>query len=81
MMPLQPRVQAAAALRQIAFRLRASQALYVAAKLNIADHLAQGPLDADELSKVAEVDAAAIGRVMRALCSLDVFAQSTTGRF
>jgi hypothetical protein len=61
--------------------LRASQALYVAAKLNIADHLAQGPLDADELSKVAEVDAAAISRVMRALCSLDVFAQSPTGRF
>jgi len=80
-MPLQPRVQAAAALRQIAFRLRASQALYVAAKLNIADHLAQGPMDADELSKAAEVDAAAIGRVMRALCSLDVFAQSPTGRF
>jgi len=80
-MPLQPRAQAAAALRQIAFGLRASQALYVAAKLNIADHLAQGPLDADELSKVAEVDAAALGRVKRALCSLDVFAQSPTGKF
>jgi hypothetical protein len=80
-MPLQSRAQAAAALRQIAFGLRASQALYVAAKLNIADHLAQGPLDADELSKVAEVDAAALGRVMRALCSLDVFAQSPTGKF
>jgi hypothetical protein len=80
-MPLQPRAQAAAALRQIVIGLRASQALYVAAKLNVADHLAQGPLDADELSKVAEVDAAAIGRVMRALCSLDVFAQSPTGKF
>jgi O-methyltransferase domain/Dimerisation domain len=80
-MPLQPRAQAAAALRQIALGLRASQALYVAAKLNIADHLAQGPLDADKLSKVAEVDAAAVGRVMRALCSLDVFAQSPTGKF
>lgn len=44
-MPLQPRAQAVAALRQIAFGLRASQALYVAAKLNVADHLAQGPLD------------------------------------
>ena len=80
-MPIQPRAQAAAALRQIALGLRASQALYVAAKLNIADYLAQGPLDADELSKVAEVDPAALGRVMRALCSLDVFAQSPTGKF
>ena len=80
-MPLPPRDQAAAALRQIALGLRASQALYVAAKLNIADYLAQASLDADELSKVAEVDAAALGRVMRALCSLDVFAQSPTGKF
>lgn len=80
-MPLRPRAQAAAALRQIAFGMRASQALYVAAKLNIADHLAQGPLDANELSRVAEVDAAALGRVMRALCSLDVFAESSTAKF
>jgi hypothetical protein len=80
-MPLQPPAQAAAALRQIAFGLRASQALYVAAKLKVADHLAQGPLDAEELSKATEVDAAALGRVMRALCSLDVFAQSPTGKF
>jgi hypothetical protein len=61
--------------------LRASQALYVAAKLNVADHLAQGPLDAEELSRATEVDAAALGRVMRALCSLDVFAESPTGKF
>jgi len=80
-MPLQPRAQAAAALRQIAFGLRASQALYVAAKLNVADHLAQGPLDAEELSNATEADAAALGRVMRALCSLDVFVESSTGKF
>jgi hypothetical protein len=80
-MPLQPRAQAAAALRQIAFGLRASQALYVAAKLNVADHLVHGPLDAEELSKAAEVDTAALGRVMRALCSLDVFAESSAGKF
>jgi hypothetical protein len=77
----QARAQAAAALRQVAFGLRASQALYVAARLNVADHLAQGPLDAEELSKATEVDAAALGRVMRALCSLDVFAESSTGKF
>ncbi len=80
-MPLQPRAQAAAALRQIASGMRAAQALYVAAKLNVADHLAQGPLDAEELSRATEVDAAALGRVMRALFSLHVFAESPTGKF
>jgi hypothetical protein len=80
-MPIQPRAQAAAALRQIAFGLRASQALYVAAKLKVADHLAQRPLDAEELSRATNVDAAALARVMRALCSLNVFAESRTGEF
>src|SRR6266446_883830 len=80
-MPIQPRAQAAAALRQIASGLRASQALYVAAKLKVADYLAQGLLDAEELSKDTKVDAAALSRVMRALCSLNVFAESPTGEF
>ena len=74
-------VQAAAALRQIAFGMRASQALLVAAKLNVADHLARGPLNADELSKATQVDSGALRRVMRALCSLGVFAESSTGLF
>lgn len=73
-MSLHPRAQAAAALRQIAYGLRESQALYVAAQLKVADHLVDRPLNAEELSNVTEVDAAALGRVMRALCSLDVFA-------
>jgi hypothetical protein len=81
MLSPQPRAQAAGALRQIAYGLRASQALYVAAKLNVADHLARGPLDAEELSNATVVDAAALGRVMRALCSLGVFAESPTGKF
>jgi O-methyltransferase domain/Dimerisation domain len=80
-MPFPPRAQAAAALRQIAFGLRASQALYVAAKLNVADHLAQGPLDAEELSRSTEADAAALRRVMRTLCSLGVFAEFPSGKF
>lgn len=80
-MSIQARAQAAATLRQIAFGLRASQTLYVAAKLNVADHLAQGPLDAEELSRATNVDAAALRRVMRALCSLNVFAESPAGEF
>lgn len=80
-MPTQSRAQAAAALRQIAFGLRASQALYVAAKLNVADLLAEKPMNADELSSVTHADSTALRRVTRALCSLDVFAESGTGEF
>jgi hypothetical protein len=61
--------------------MRASQALLVAAKLNVADHLAREPLNADELSKATQVDSGALRRVMRALCSLGVFAESSTGVF
>jgi hypothetical protein len=80
-MPVQSRAQSAAVLRQIAFGMRASQALYVAATLNIADHLATGPMDADALAQAAKVNSAALRRVMRALCSLGVFAESNTGEF
>jgi hypothetical protein len=78
---MQTPVQAAATLRQIAFGMRASQALYVAASLNVADHLARKSMSADELSIVTKVDSAALRRVMRALCSLGVFTESGQGEF
>src|SRR5262245_27309111 len=74
-------VRAADTLRGIAHGLRASQALLVAARLNVADHLAQGPLTATELAHVTGANAAALGRVMRALCALGVFAESRSGHF
>src|SRR5262245_65833178 len=71
----------AGTLRGIANGLRASQARLVATQLNVADHLAQGPLSAPELAHVTGADAAALGRVMRALCALGVFAESRWGPF
>lgn len=68
-------------LRQIAFGMRASQALYVAAKLGIADHLAQAPMTGAELAAATHADADALSRVMRALCALDVFAETASGEF
>ncbi len=44
-------------LRRIAFGMRASQALYVAAKLGIADHLARAPMTGAELAAVTYADA------------------------
>jgi hypothetical protein len=73
--------RAADTLRAIAYGLRASQALLVAAQLNVADHLAQGPLTAPELAHVTGANAAALARVMRALCALGVFAEPRSGHF
>jgi hypothetical protein len=80
-MPAQSRTRAAAVLRQITYGLRASQALYVAAKLHIADHLARRHMNSVELATVTKTDSAALHRVMRTLCALDVFAESSTGEF
>jgi hypothetical protein len=73
--------EAVAALRGAANGLRASQALFVAAQLRVADHLSQKPLDSSELAAVTGSDAAALGRVMRALCALGIFSESGSGHF
>jgi hypothetical protein len=73
--------RAAGTLRGIANGLRASQALLVAAQLNVADYLAQGPRNAEELACIAGADAAALRRVLRALCALGVFAEPESERF
>src|SRR5262245_41374523 len=73
--------RAAGTLRGIVNGLRASQALLVVARLNVADHLAQGPLDGHELARVTGTNPAALGRVMRALCALGVFTESISGQF
>ena len=58
-----------------------SRAIYVAAKLRIADHLAAGPRAAKELAAAAGVAPGPLYRVLRALASVDVFAQQADGRF
>jgi Dimerisation domain len=52
-------------LRQLAFVMRASRALYAAAELNIADFLASGPLTTAELAAAVAADAATLRRLMR----------------
>jgi O-methyltransferase/methyltransferase family protein len=73
------RSEAAATLRQISFGMRASQALYVAAKLNVADHLAHKPMRVDELATLTQSDPQALSRLLRALCALGVFTESQSG--
>jgi hypothetical protein len=58
-----------------------SRAIYVAAKLRIADHLKDGPRAAEELAAAAGVASGPLYRVLRALASVGVFAQHADGRF
>jgi SAM-dependent methyltransferase len=50
-----------------------SQAIYVAARLGVADLLADGPLSSDELAVATATHAPSLYRVLRALASVGVF--------
>ncbi len=69
------------ALRQLANGFMVSQAIYVAAKLGIADLLAEGPKNCEEPAKAADAHAQSLYRVLRVLASMGVFAQDAEGRF
>jgi hypothetical protein len=58
-----------------------SFALYVAAKLGIADLLAHGPKAYDELAKACAAHAPSLRRLLRLLASAGVFAEQADGRF
>src|SRR6266581_1191499 len=58
-----------------------SQAIYVAAKLGIADRLTDGPHFSDELAHATDVHAPSLHRLLRLLVSAGVFAEQEDGRF
>lgn len=66
---------------QLAMGAFASQAIYVAAKLGIADLLADGAKTAAELAAGTETDGSALYRLLRALASFGVFAETSDGTF
>jgi hypothetical protein len=71
----------AQALLTICMGLRASQALFVAAKLGIADLLAQCAMTSDELATATHTHAPSLRRLMRALVALGVFRETENDRF
>jgi len=85
---LEPPKEAAAVFR-MAFGFISSQVLYVAAELGIADHLAHGPLTAEDLASKTGVHAGALARLLRALVAFgilkcegeDRFLLTSTGEF
>ncbi len=68
-------------LLRMVFGYQLSQALYVAAKLGIADLLSAGPQSAEDLARAAGAHAPSLDRVMRVLCSAGVFAKDQAGGF
>jgi hypothetical protein len=70
-----------AAVLRMALGAWVAQALYVAARLGIADHLNAGPKTADELAAATGAQPRELYRVLRALASVGVFAEGEDGRF
>jgi len=60
---------------------RTTQALYVAAKLGVADHLFRGPMRAEELAKKVGANPKALFRLMRHLAALSIFTQDKSRKF
>jgi O-methyltransferase domain/Dimerisation domain len=69
------------ALLQMAAGYWLSQAIYVTAKLGIADLLVQGPKSAAELAATTGVDAQSLFRVLRALVGAGIFSPAGTDSF
>jgi hypothetical protein len=63
------------------YGLVGAQALYVVAKLGIADLLVDGPKTSGELAEAAGAKSGPLGRVLRFLVSRGVFSQDSDGRY
>ena len=77
----QPQMPPQALLAQMTFGFIVSQAISVAAKLCIADHLNNGAKTAAELAVLTETHAPSLFRVMRALTSVGIFSKDADGKF
>ena len=68
-------------MRQMVTGCLVSQLTYVAAKLGIADRLADGPKTAAQLAAAVDAHPQSLYRVLRALAALGVFIEDADGRF
>ena len=66
---------------QIATGYWLSKALYCAAKADVADQLAAGPQPVSRLAEEADVDRENLHRILRALASVGIFAETDPGTF
>jgi Dimerisation domain len=68
-------------LRALIMGSRITQLIYVGAKLGLADHLARQPQTAGDLAPAVGGDPGALYRLLRALASFGIFAESNAGQF
>lgn len=73
--------QPSATLRRLINGYQVSQAIHVAAELGIADLLAGGPRDADDLTEATQTDGDSLYRLLRALASVGVLHEEDGRRF
>lgn len=66
---------------QLLSGFQVSQALYVAAKIGIADRLVDGPLTVQQLASDLDCEPLALSRLLRTLASLGVFTEVRPGRY
>ena len=76
-----PDESAIATLRQLIMGFRTTQLIYVAATLGIADALSGEPRTPTELAAEVGAEPTALHRLLRALASLGVFAETADGSF
>jgi hypothetical protein len=69
------------ALFQMASAYWISQAIYVAAKLGMADIIADSPKSCEEIARAARADEDSLHRLMRVLCMLGVCRVTDSGKF
>ena len=79
--PVSPEIAPHGQMMGLAMGAFPAQAIYVAAKLGLADLLADGAKTADELAAATETDGPSLYRVMRALASFGVFAETEGATF
>ena len=63
-------------LTELAFGMKMTQALYVVAKLGIADLLASGPQNVSQLAVATETSERSLYRVLRSLAAVDIFRET-----
>jgi hypothetical protein len=70
-----------ATLGQMLAGYQVTQLIYVAAKLGLADILADGPKSSAELASIVGAESGTLQRLLRALACIGVFKQIEGGRF
>src|SRR5262245_31514500 len=73
--------EASDALRQLIYGFRSTQLVAIVARLGVADAVQRGPRTAASVAEAVGAEPGALHRVMRALTSLGVFAETDDGRF